>query len=113
MVNHSFPPLPMNVPVQLSAHEQLLHKVGEVRSLVKSYENFLETDIIDTISKCLDNILEVSFGMLLKPRGVVYAHQCIYHLDLILQWVNNTASPQYKEFIQAHVEALKQARHLK
>lgn len=57
--------------------------------------------------------MEVSFGMLLKPRGVVYAYQCIYHLTLILQWVNNTASPQYKEFIQAHVEALKQARHLK
>ena len=114
MLNHSFPPLPMNVPVQLPAYERLLRKVEEVRFLVKTYENSLETDIIiDTIRKCLDNILEVSFGMLLKPRGVVYADQCIYHLDLILQWVNNTANPQYKEFIQAHVEALKQARHLK
>ena len=44
---------------------------------------------------------------------MVYANQCIYHLTLILQWVNNTASPRYKEFIQSHVEALKQARHLK
>lgn len=77
MRNDSFPPvLATNVPVQLPAHEQLLHqllhKVEEVRSLVKNYnyENFLETDIIDTISKCLDNILEVSFGMLLKPRDV-------------------------------------------
>lgn len=73
MRNDSFPPvLATNVPVQLPAHEQLLHKVEEVRSLVKNYnyENFLETDIIDTISKCLDKILEVSFGMLLKPRGV-------------------------------------------
>ena len=107
------PALATNVPVQLPVYEQLLRKVGEVRFSVKTYENFLETDIIDTIGKCLDNILEVSFGMLLKPRGIVYADQCIYHLNFILQYVNNTANPQHKEFIQAHVEALKQARPLK
>ena len=42
MRNDSFPPvLATNVPVQLPAHEQLLHqllhKVEEVRSLVKNY----------------------------------------------------------------------------
>lgn len=64
MYSDSFSPvLAMNVPVQLPAYEQLLRKVEEVRFLVKTYENSLETDIIDTIRKCLDNILFWKFRL--------------------------------------------------
>ncbi len=102
------------VPVtQQPSYEQLRQEIESVRGLVKFYESSLGPDLFDITIQCLDNVLDVSFATLLKPRGIVYAEQCMYLLSGIRQWVNSSSNPQYKEFIQACVEALKQASHLK
>ena len=91
--------------------EQLWQEIDNVRCSVKLYKELLGEDLFDETIKCLDNVLDVSFATLLKPRGVVYISNVRFIINQILNWLQSLNNPCCKEFIQAHVKALDNARN--